>query len=72
MFGSFVLVLQIIFLESILSMDNALVLAELARHLPKDKPVKFPGFLKFLEKFTFKAFGYYRIAFGVLLLFYNF
>lgn len=26
-------------------------------------------FLSFLERFTFRAFGYYRIAFGVLLLF---
>ena len=50
------LLLQIIFLESILSMDNALVLAELASHLPKDKPVKLPKWLKFLQKMFPKLF----------------
>ncbi len=45
------LLFTIVFLETIFSMDNALVLAELASKLPKNKPLKLPKLLKPFEKY---------------------
>lgn len=45
----FVIILQLIFLEGILSIDNAAVLGALVVPLPVDKKIEWP---KFLEKFT--------------------
>ncbi len=49
-FNSLIIILQIIFLESILSMDNAMVLATIAQKLPENKKVPLPKFLQFLYK----------------------
>ena len=40
------IILQLIFLEGILSIDNAVVLGALVSHLPKDDPIPWPAFLK--------------------------
>ncbi len=44
------LILQLIFLEGILSVDNAMVLASLTTHLPKNKPIPWPKKLNFLNR----------------------
>lgn len=54
---SFVLlVIQVIFLESVLSIDNAIVLASMASKLPKDTPVPVPKVLSFFKFFLQKIF----------------
>ncbi len=40
------IILQLIFLEGILSIDNAVVLGALVSHLPKNEPIPWPRFLK--------------------------
>lgn len=48
--GIVLIIIQLIFLEGILSIDNAAVLGALVQHLPTNKPMPFPPSLKFLEK----------------------
>jgi tellurite resistance protein TerC len=44
------IIIQLIFLEGILSLDNAAILGALASRLPDDQPVPFPSSLHSLEK----------------------
>src|SRR5512135_3908478 len=46
--GFLYVIVQVIFLEGILSIDNAAVLGAMVSVLPKDKMVPWPGPLKFL------------------------
>lgn len=55
-------VLQLIFLEGILSIDNAAVLGAMVSVLPADKPVPYPRFLRFLQRFTDRVFGMQQSA----------
>ncbi len=56
------LVIQVIFLESVLSIDNAIVLASMASKLPKDKPIPVPKALNFLKPFLQKIFKHQQHA----------
>ena len=60
--GIFSIVVQLIFLEGILSIDNAAVLGALVSSLPRDKPVPYPHSLKFLQKFTDRVLGMQQMA----------
>lgn len=53
----FSVVLQLIFLEGVLSLDNAAVLGAMASRLPDDQPVPLPDFLHFLQPLTDKLLG---------------
>ncbi len=55
-------ILQLIFLEGILSVDNAMVLASLTAHLPKDKSIPLPKKAKNLEKKLDKWLGSQQAA----------
>jgi tellurite resistance protein TerC len=50
--GIITIIIQLIFLEGILSIDNAAVLGAMVSVLPNDKPVPYPRFLTFLQTFT--------------------
>src|SRR5262245_25990657 len=41
-FAAVTIIIQLVFLESILSIDNAAVLGAMVAHLPKDKPTPWP------------------------------
>lgn len=56
------IVIQLIFLESILSIDNAAVLGAMAAPLPKDKPIPWPTMLQGIEAPTHRLFGNQREA----------
>jgi tellurite resistance protein TerC len=56
------IVVQLIFLEGILSIDNAAVLGAMVSVLPRDKPVPFPKPLKFLQGFTDRYLGMQQMA----------
>ena len=56
------IIIQVIFLETILSIDNALVLATIAKKLPRDKGVPLPKGLNFLRKPFSKIFANQRQA----------
>lgn len=56
------IVVQLIFLEGILSIDNAAVLGAMVSVLPSDKPVPYPKTLKFLQSFTDRVFGMQQSA----------
>ncbi len=60
--GVFSIVVQLIFLEGILSIDNAAVLGALVSSLPRDKPVPYPHSLHFLQKFTDRVLGMQQMA----------
>lgn len=51
------IIIQLIFLESLLSIDNVMVLGAIVAPLPDDQPVPYPGPLKFLQSFTNKILG---------------
>ncbi len=51
------IIIQLIFLEGILSIDNAAVLGAMVSKLPADKPTPYPKSLHFLQAFTDKYFG---------------
>jgi tellurite resistance protein TerC len=53
---------QLVFLESILSIDNAAVLGALVSVLPDDKPVPYPRQLKSLQSFTDRVLGMQQMA----------
>jgi len=57
-----VIVLQLIFLEGILSIDNAAVIGALVSPLPNDQEVPWPGGLNKLGKFLHPFLGYQRMA----------
>lgn len=56
------ILVQVIFLETVLSIDNALVLATIAKKLPKNKKVPLPKSLYFLRKPFSKIFKNQRQA----------
>ncbi len=60
--GIISIVIQLIFLEGILSIDNAAVLGALVSVLPSDKPVPYPRSLKFLQNFTNRTLGMQQMA----------
>ena len=57
-----IIVLQLIFLEGILSIDNAAVLGAMVAPLPTDEPVPWPSWLKFMSGWGDKFFGPQRKA----------
>jgi len=57
-----VIVLQLIFLEGILSIDNAAVIGALVSPLPSDQEVPWPAGLKKLGKTLHPLLGYQRLA----------
>ncbi|MCE9647161.1 MAG: DUF475 domain-containing protein [Chloroflexi bacterium] len=57
-----VIVLQLIFLEGILSIDNAAVIGALVTPLPNDQDIPWPGPLKKLGKMLHPFLGYQRMA----------
>jgi tellurite resistance protein TerC len=57
-----VIVLQLIFLEGILSIDNAAVIGALVSPLPNDQDIPWPGSLKKLGKMLHPFLGFQRIA----------
>ena len=60
--GIISIVIQLIFLEGILSIDNAAVLGAMVSVLPNDRPVPFPRPLKFLQGFTDRVLGMQQLA----------
>ena len=56
------IILQVIFLEGILSIDNAAVIGAMVSVLPKDKPIPWPSALKFLQEPVHRTFGGQRAA----------
>ncbi len=56
------IVIQLIFLEGILSIDNAAVLGAMVSVLPNDKPVPYPRPLRFLQRFTDRVLGMQQMA----------
>jgi tellurite resistance protein TerC len=61
-FSTISIVIQLIFLEGILSIDNAAVLGAMVSVLPTDKAVPYPGPLKFLQGFTNRVLGMQQSA----------
>lgn len=51
------IIIQLIFLEGVLSIDNAAVLGAMVAKLPTDRPTPYPKSLKFLQHFTNRYFG---------------
>lgn len=56
------IVLQLIYLEGILSIDNAAVLGAMVAHLPHESPIPWPRFLRFLKKPVHRVLGGQRLA----------
>jgi tellurite resistance protein TerC len=60
--GPILIVIQLIFLEGILSIDNAAVLGAMVSVLPDDEPVPYPKPFKFLQPFTNRVLGMQQTA----------
>jgi tellurite resistance protein TerC len=60
--STIVIVVQLIFLEGILSIDNAAVLGAMAAPLPTDQPIPWPQFLRGLAEPSQRIFGMQREA----------
>jgi tellurite resistance protein TerC len=60
--GVVAIIVQLIFLEGILSIDNAAVLGAMVAHLPDDKPIPWPQPLRFLAGWSDRALGAQRQA----------
>ncbi|MCX6029887.1 MAG: tellurium resistance protein TerC [Chloroflexi bacterium] len=60
--GVITIVIQLIFLEGILSIDNAAVLGALVSVLPDNKTVPYPKVLRFLQRFTDRVLGMQQSA----------
>jgi len=56
------IVLQLIYLEGILSIDNAAVLGAMVSHLPSDDPIPWPRWLRFLQAPVHRLLGGQRLA----------
>jgi tellurite resistance protein TerC len=56
------IIIQLVFLEGILSIDNAAVLGALVVVLPEDKPVPYPRGLRFLQRVTDRLLGMQQAA----------
>lgn len=61
-FNAFCIIVQVIFLEGILSIDNAAVLGAMVSILPQKEKVPWPGPLKFLESPVHRLLGGQRSA----------
>lgn len=61
-FAPILIILQLIYLEGILSIDNAAVLGALVSHLPKDDPIPWPRLLRFLKKPVHRTLGGQRLS----------
>jgi tellurite resistance protein TerC len=61
-FSVLVIVVQLVFLEGVLSIDNAAVLGAMVAHLPNDKPIPWPKPLQFLGAWSDRALGPQRQA----------
>src|SRR5258708_37594744 len=60
--SALVIILQLIYLESILSVDNAAVLAAMVRRLPRDEPIPWPTVLRFVARPVHRVIGGQRLA----------
>ncbi|HVH31300.1 MAG TPA: tellurium resistance protein TerC [bacterium] len=60
--SALVIILQLIYLESILSFDNAAVLAAMVRRLPRDAPIPWPNALRFVARPVHRMLGGQRLA----------
>ncbi len=56
------IILQLIYLEGILSIDNAAVLGAMVAHLPRHDPIPWPRPLRFLHKPVHRVLGGQRMA----------
>jgi tellurite resistance protein TerC len=56
-FAPVLIIIQLIFLEGILSIDNAAVLGAMVSTLPDQESTPYPPFLKFLQPFTDQVLG---------------
>lgn len=56
------IILQLIYLEGILSIDNAAVLGAMVSHLPADDPIPWPRWLQFLKDPVHRMLGGQRLA----------
>lgn len=56
------IILQLIYLEGILSIDNAAVLGAMVKHLPADEPIPWPRWLQFLKDPVHRMLGGQRLA----------
>ncbi len=60
--SALVIIFQLIYLESILSVDNAAVLAAMVRRLPRDEPIPWPRRLRFAARPVHQVLGGQRLA----------
>jgi tellurite resistance protein TerC len=60
--GAITIILQLIFLEGVLSIDNAAVLGAMVAHLPNNQPVPWPPRLQFLAGWSARTLGAQRQA----------
>jgi tellurite resistance protein TerC len=60
--SALVIILQLIYLESILSFDNAAVLAAMVRRLPRDEPIPWPKVMHFVARPVHRVLGGQRLA----------
>ncbi len=60
--GVLLIILQLIYLEGILSIDNAAVLGAMVSHLPRDETIPWPRPLRFLQKPVQRTLGGQRLA----------
>jgi tellurite resistance protein TerC len=60
--GVLLIILQLIYLEGILSIDNAAVLGAMVSALPKDQKIPWPAPLRFLERPVHRMLGGQRLA----------
>ena len=56
------IVIQLIFLEGILSIDNAAVLGAMVTQLPAHEPIPWPRWLRFMQNWGDRVFGPQRVA----------
>src|SRR5574337_256332 len=56
------IILRLIYLESILSVDNAAALAAMVRRLPRDEPIPWPRVLRFAARPFHRVLGGQRLA----------
>ena len=61
-FTTLTIIVQLIFLEGILSIDNAAVLGAMVNHLPNDKPIPWPRRLAHLHAWGDRVLGNQRDA----------
>ncbi len=60
--GVILILLQLIYLEGILSLDNAAVLGAMVSRLPRDEAIPWPHSLRFLRKSAHRILGHQRLA----------